>query len=185
MSRLTNKAPDFVVINGEQYPINTNFRDCLNTSIALSKPKEILSDDEKIEILLWNAYDDYVILPDMVTEFASAALDFLQMGKSRSKAVNEKLCDFEIDGEAIYAAFLKTKINLDKMDDMHWWEFMSRFSELPESSYTRRVYLRSQKNKGKLSKEERAECGRIGWDIIDMIQADESTQQADESIFKD
>lgn len=180
MNRLTSKAPDYVVINNAQYPINTNFRDCIHTIIALSNKK--LSNSEKFEIILWNAYDDYVIVPGLELEFAEAALNFLSLNNMKEKTVHEKLIDFEIDAENIYAAFLKSGYDLDQIDDMHWWKWMAIFSEVSECTETRLIYLRSQKNKGKLSKEEREECARIGWHIINMVDYEDTTEDDQELI---
>ena len=181
MSRLTRKSPTSVIIDGEEYPINTDFRDCLNTVIALGDPK--LSSSEKVEIILWNLYDEP---PSNYEEAIKQAIWFLACGKDLDeKEVQQKLCDFEQDGDYIYSALLKKGVDLDRVDDLHWWTFMSHFSEVPESQFTRIVYLRSQSQKGKLTKDERKECARIGWDVINMV--DEETKQQtkkDKEIFE-
>ena len=162
MNRLLQKAPRTVTINGVDYEINTSFRDCLFTIEQLQDPN--FEPEEKLEILINNMYLDDP--PDLL-EAAEKALWFLRCGEEHKETNQPELCDFTQDGTYIYNAFLKADIDLDNAD-MHWWTFMSRFSELPESFFSRLVYLRSQRRKGKLTKEEKAECSRIGYDVIEI-----------------
>lgn len=161
MNRLIERAPSFVEIDGQSFAINTNYIDCLKTVLALQNSD--LTTMERTEILLYNTYSE---TPHNGLEAARKALWFLRCGREQDDRVIAKLCDFAQDDEHIYNALLKKGIDLDKSENMHWWTFMSHFSEIPESTFTRIVYLRNQSNKGKLTKEEKEECARIGWNVI-------------------
>lgn len=162
MNRLLNRAPTSVIIGGKEYEINTSFRDCLYTIDVLQNNE--FEAEEKAEILINNMYEED---PDNIQEALEQAIWFLKCGETERKSKGPELCNFKQDGTYIYNAFLKANVNLD-IEDMHWWTFMSRFSELPESLFTRIVYLRSQQSRGKLTKEEKQECDRIGMEVINV-----------------
>lgn len=179
MNRLTQKSPSTITIDGVEHKINTNFRDCLKTIQALQDKKLTL--DERTGILLYNIYEE---IPANVNQAIEKAILFLRRGKEINDDKNiENLCDFEQDANYIYDAILKKGVDLDKCDDLHWWTFMSYFSEIDESMFSRIVYLRSKNNKGKLTKEEKRECSRIGWDIVRMTSEEELKQRQDDAAF--
>lgn len=164
MNRLINKAPKSITIDGADYKINTNFRDVLQTVQALNDKD--LTDSEKIEILIHNIYDE---IPSDIEKAIKEAISFLRCGKEiDDNKEAENLCDFDKDADYIYQAMLKKGIDLDTHDDLHWWTFMSHFAEIGESTFSRIVYLRMRKNRGKLTKDERKECDSIGWNVINM-----------------
>lgn len=162
INRLLQRAPKSVMIAGTEYAINTSYRDCLFTIEQLQSSE--FEPEEKLEILINNMYLED---PHDLQEAAEKALWFLRCGEEYKESNQPELCDFAQDSVYIYNAFLKSNINLDD-EDMHWWTFMSRFAELPESFFSRLVYLRAQKKKGKLTKDEKSECARIGYDVIEI-----------------
>jgi len=166
MSRLTQRAPETVPIDGIEYKINTGFRGCLLTIAAIGAKE--LTQYEKADILLDNMYDE--IPPDIV-QAIEKAIWFLSGGREPDGKEHPKLCDFDRDADMIYSAMLKKGVDLDAID-MHWWTFLSHYEELPESGFTRVVYLRVQNKRGKLTKEEYKDCDRIGWDVINMKSKD-------------
>lgn len=177
MDRLVQKAPKAVMIDGQRYELNANFRNCLLTAYALED--EELADWEKAEILIENLY--YEPYPENVQEAINQGVKFLMCGDTDRKEIHEKLCDLRLDSSMIYAALLKQGVDLDKSDDMHWWTFMSHFAEIGESTFSRIVYLRQQHHKGKLTKEERQEAHRIGWDIINMVTPEQKEQAKEDA----
>lgn len=173
MNRLLKTAPDRLEIAGVKYKISTGHRTVLKILSAL-KSKD-LQEGDKVDLLLYNLFLDLRKTPitsvsylpyDFKLELVNQAYNFLKCGDDRDKSAEEKpTVDFEQDARHIYNAFLKKGINLDN-EDLHWWHFMGHFSELPECFLTRLMYLRGQNNKGKLTKDEKQECARIGWDIV-------------------
>jgi len=173
MNRLLQAAPDALEAAGARYKINPGYRAVLQV-LAAFKDKE-LAEEDKVDILLYNLFLDLqktpvasvAYLPQAFKmELAQKAHWFLKCGDDKEKALGEKpVLDFQQDAQHIYNAFLKKGINLD-YEDLHWWHFMGHFSELPECFLTRLMYLRGQNNRGKLTKEEKQECSRIGWDIV-------------------
>lgn len=176
IDRLTAPAPKAVVIDGARYELNTGFRNCLLTVYALED--EELTDWEKAEILIENLY--YEPYPENIQEAINQGVKFLACGNTDQRETHEKLCDLRLDSGMIYAALLKQGVDLDK-EDMHWWTFMARFSEIDKSGFNRVVYLRQQYQKGKLTKEERQECDRLGWDVINMVTPEQKAQAREDA----
>lgn len=163
MNRLLQKAVHTVSVDGADYQISTDFRDCIRTVMAIEDNE--LTQDEKRQLVLENIYGDENNWPSDIAEALIKALWFLNGGKEPDGKERKKLFDWDIDADRIHSAMLARGVNLDEID-MHWWTFVSHIPELPESSFTRVVYLRDRHQKGKLSKEERKECDQIGWDVI-------------------
>jgi len=167
-----DKAPDSLTVDGKDYKINTGFRGCILTFQALQAGD--LTDWERTEILLENIYCEP---PDNIPEAVERAIWFLSGGKPQEKSDKPQIInyDFEQDADLIYSAFLKKNVDLDSVD-MHWWTFLSHFAELPESAFTYIAYLRTQYKRGKLTKEERKDCDRIGWDVIKMLTEEQRAE---------
>ena len=168
MLRLVERAPTSLMIGGREYPVDTDYVSCLLTVLAL-QDAELLA-EERVELLLDNLYD---CVPHDPLEAVRQGLWFLRCGRDGDNRDVKKLCDFAQDGDYIYNALLKKGVDLDKCEKMHWWTFVAHFSEIPESAFTRIVYLRERRNRGKLTKDERAECARIGWNVIDLNPAND------------
>lgn len=196
MSRLIQKPTNTIQIGTHELKINTSHRDCLAANMALEDSGLTL--DEKLETLLYNIYKvnfpdirDTVIpndneslcmaiilvnnaLYDMfgdkdISQIALAALGHLRCGMEHdeNKPI-DNIFSFTQDGELLYDAFLLKGINLDEVD-LTWREFIGHFRELPKDCLLCRVmYLRSQLKKDKATKEEKEECARIGWSVINL-----------------
>lgn len=179
MSRLIHKAPSTVVVDGVCLAVETDFRVCLQTVLALGDGT--LTGEEKLDILLHNLFDQP---PENPAEAARQGLAFLRCNKEAEGAANQPpLCDFAQDDGYIYAAMLKKGIDLDAVDTMHWWTFMAHFAELPESTFKRLVYLRSRQAQGKLSKEEKEEIAQYGQGVVTLAnpQAEQHRRQAEQA----
>lgn len=177
MSRLTSRPPVSAIIDGEEYPLNTNYRNCLLSIAALEDVG--LSDWEKADILISNHYSEPY--PKDTDAAVKHVIDYLTQNRdlSKEKNRNKALC-FEQDGQMIYDALLSKGINLDE-SQISFWGFMAHLRELPKDCMLCRViYLRLQQSRGKLSKSERAECARVGWDVINI--RDSAAEQLDADI---
>lgn len=150
---LTEKLPT----KYKGYHINTDFKCGIKISLALDDWQ--LGDEERALTALSLLYGEGI--PDN----ANIALDglrwFLSCGREAEKAsysdiddvdnakeeVNVKgddiAFDFEIDAANIYAAFLKN-YNIDLTNtDMHWFQFISLFSNLKDTSLNDIMYYRT------------------------------------------
>lgn len=200
MNRLIDANPVEVEINGRMVPINTDYKDALLAnrelgrrgidqaesrklllfymyeSYGIREQEQDMTLDDQVDLFLELFLDEIGADPNAIREAVDKALWFLRCGEevNTSRSHEAPLVDFEIDNRRIYDAFLKLGIVLSPSTKMHWWDFCSRFSELPECRVTRLAYLRHMRQKGKkMSKEELEECARIGWDAINMVSAED------------
>ena len=127
--------PEFISIDGIEYPINTDFRvaiECLN----------IVDDDEindferaiAVSVLL---FGENVPICEKTIELATK---YLQCGETTETQVSRKKdMDFEQDKPFIYASFMSDyKIDLSSIN-MHWWQFCDLISGLTEYSVLNRI----------------------------------------------
>ena len=150
---LTEKLPT----KYKGYHINTDFKCGIKISLALDDWQ--LGDEERVLTALSLLYGEGI--PDDMNVALDGLRWFLTCGKEADKAsysdiddvdnakesVNVKgddiSFDFEVDASNIYAAFLKNyNIDLTKKD-MHWFQFITLFSNLKNTSLNDMMYYRT------------------------------------------
>lgn len=136
---LIDELPSSVSIDSKEYPISTNFRTFILFEILLSDKD--LSQQEKLqEVVNLIFLDDKP--PHISESVIDAIIDFYKCGKSetrKQKAVKKRMqtsqkavYDFEWDDAYIYSAFLTVYgIDLNEIDELHWWKFRAMFDGLP------------------------------------------------------
>jgi len=153
MNILVDLLPTTVIINKVEYEIISNFR----TSIlfALLMGDNEVEESQKIEqslelyypILSTNSSNttikakqnnllkNYEEAIDKIMWFYKCGEEIKSSKKSSSKSNNIKLYDFEQDGNFIFSSFY-TQYHLDLQDVeyLHWWKFMSLFNSLQENT---------------------------------------------------
>lgn len=167
MNILLENCPTAVEINGIEYDINTDFRVGINIMLAFEDPELTLYEKQLIMLNLL-----YPKIPKNIKKAVEMAVKFLNCGEdSKSSAADreERLYSFEYDAKYIYSAIKQTHgIDLEQTDYLHWWKFVYMFMDLREDCFFSRIlYYRRQKSKGKLTKEEAEYCNRIR-DIIEL-----------------
>lgn len=148
---LTTKLPKSVLVNGAEIGINTDFRFSLKTILAFED--EELTMQEKIYILFMNLYG--YIPEENAQDYLDKAIWFINCGETfKENVANQpRMYSFAKDNKYIYIA-MKQSLNVN-FDNLHWWDFVNYFMAIDENSFFARIlYLRKQKAKGKLTKEE-------------------------------
>jgi hypothetical protein len=177
---LTDELPDSVEIDGKEYLLNTDFRNCLNIMLAYGDAN--LTDDEKYQIMLVNLYP---VIPDNIEAAIEKALMFLDEGKKPSGKGDSKprVYSWSKDANMIYSAFKQTH-NIDlTVEKMHWWKFVALFMDLgANTAFSSIVNLRSRVKSNKATKEEKAAAHELG----DLFEIDEQQEDimSDEDIEK-
>jgi len=166
MSRLTDfrsAPPEAVEIDGVQYTLSGNFRNCILTIQALLDDN--LAEWEKVEIVISNMYAEPP--PENTGEAVRLAVNYLMQNRvaTEDDLARPAVIDFAKDGQLIYDAFLLKGINLDN-SDMTYWEFLAHLRELPEGCVLSRFVHWRLTPWGKLTKEEREQIGKIGHDAV-------------------
>ena len=155
MSLLTSPLPDFVLIDGAEYLINTDFR------VSIAFEEIILSgralEQEAMVKALQMYYPD---IPLNITAAVERLLWFYQCGKEGEKGVgsanSKRIYSFEYDSEYIYAAFLdQYRIDLQETN-LHWWKFKALFHALKEDNQIVKIMgYRAVSITNKMSKEQK------------------------------
>lgn len=162
MNILIDLLPDTVIINNNEYEIESNFR----TSILF----ELMFEDRDLrqEELIYNALNLY--FPNQKPQDLKMAIQAIMWFFSCGKLFNEgqdggqrggnkvqKIYSFEHDAEYIYSAFLtQYGIDLQDIEYLHWWKFRAMFNSLNEDlKISKIMHFRSVRIDNKMSKEEK------------------------------
>lgn len=175
MNILTDALPDAVEIDGEEYPINTDFRAALR--VILAYEDEELTAIEKQIITLQNLYPEQppntAAAVEMAGKFLNGGMEQGEAGEARQP----RLYSFGKDSGLIYAAFRQTHgIDLSSAD-LHWWQFLALFMDLgADTAFCNLVGLRKRIKTGKATKEE-LRAYREMRDVIDLPEPDTRTAE--------
>lgn len=160
MNLLTQDLPVKIDVDGEIINIDYDYKNCVQ--IILAWEDKGLTAHEKMIITVDRLYET---VPKNIEVALKKAMLFLNVGEEQDELENElktpkpRVYSFEKDSKYLFSAIdqvLNGKLSEGK--PVHWWVFSLAFMEIPESCLMSRIiYLRTQKNKGKLSKEEKAQ----------------------------
>lgn len=166
MNILLDLLPETVEIGDVEYPINTDFR--ISILFELMMQDGSLSNKEKMQEAIRLYYPE---IPHDLEEAVEKLIWFYRCGKVEKAEKNtasqededtdmqERLVySFEHDDRYIYAAFLSDYgIDLQDVEDLHWWKFRAMFLALNDSCEFKKIMgYRSMKITSKMSKEQRA-----------------------------
>ena len=134
MSILTQKLPDSIVVNGEAYPIRTDFRVWLQFTELMLSARPAAEKTVQMLVLLFEALPcDFCATWEAVLAFY-AGCDREQKKGGAERAAAKRIYDFEADGAYIYAAFLQ-QYHIDlQTAALHWWSFRALFHALGEET---------------------------------------------------
>lgn len=139
MNLLYEKLPGSVKIDGQEYPVYTDFRNWIQIEILLSE--KCGYDSIAKAILLC-----YKKLPQSVAGAVRGIADFLSMGNINRRSEPERkkpVYSFEHDGAYIYSAFRRCYgIDLSGAD-LHWWQFKTLFMGLEDCRFTKIMQYRA------------------------------------------
>jgi hypothetical protein len=172
--------PTELCVNGKQYSIRTDYRDCLTILTAFNDVNLTL--EEKVYVTLDVLYKDAVPQNDMVEAY-NQAVWFLNCGDTvNSPNTSAPLYDWEQDERLIFSAVNKVagkEVRSEKY--MHFWTFMALFNEIGESSFSLVITIRNKKRKNiKLEKYEK-DFYRDNKELVDLkvnLTAEEEEEQS-------
>jgi hypothetical protein len=153
---LANALPETEIVEGEAYPINTDYR--VWVQFELNITKFIKTDDERLIIECLKLCFVKKLPPTLALAF-NALLDFYKgiekkengLGGGKNTGESKRVYCFEHDCELVYAAFLSQyNIDLTEVGNLHWWKFKAMFKGLEESNVICKIMgYRSYKGKDK------------------------------------
>ena len=141
--------PDTVEFGGQEWKINTDFRDVLNILTAFEDPE--LTNEEKAYICLVNIYPDFEEIPkNLMQQAYDSAIEFIDHGHPDDKKPSKKTMDWEQDAPLIFPAVNRVAgFETRSADYIHWWTFMGYFMEIKDSTYSTVLSLRQKKARGR------------------------------------
>jgi hypothetical protein len=163
MNILIDLLPKSVEIGGAEYEINFDFRTSILFEMMMQDYQ--LSDKEKI---LKSLELYYPIIPEDIDKNINEAIDkalwFYRGGKDiknqssqAGDGKSKKIYSFEYDDEYIYSAFLdQYNMDLQDVEDLHWWKFKAMFKALREDNEIVKIMgYRAMTIDNKMSKEQK------------------------------
>lgn len=151
--------PETVDIDGAEYRINSDFR--------ISILFELLMQDDEVgkrQKLIQGLQLYYPEIPHNVTMAVDKMIWFYRCGKETGSGGHgsgsgraKQIYSFEYDDDYIYAAFLEQYgIDLQDIEELHWWKFRALFRGLSEDTeFVKIMGYRSVKTTSNMSKEQR------------------------------
>lgn len=177
MNVLIDGLPTAAEIDGVEYELNTDYRIGLQIMTAFEDPD--LTGFEKQAVMLQLLYP---VVPPDARRASELAVKFLNCGQEAKLIDDEpdttRYYSWSQDARYIMAAIEQTyHIDLST-SNLHWWRFSYMFLDLQEDCFfSRLIYLRKQKAKGKLTKEEK-EWYYSMREIVDLPEIYTSEEQA-------
>ena len=168
MNYLLDKLPHAVLIDGKAVPIHTDFRVCLRVVQALED--ERLMEHEKLTVLLTLLYPEP---PENTALAIEQGLKFLNLGEDMNASKTHPAAVYSLNKDSIYiyTAFKSTfNIDLNSVENLHWWKFRSLFADL--------ISLRSRQRTGKLTDSEK-EFVRRNPELLSLSEPKQSTAVQD------
>lgn len=151
--------PETVEIDGVEYQINSDFR--------ISILFELLMQDDEVgkrQKLMSGLRLYYPVVPQNLTEAVDKMIWFYRCGREAEEdrpgksggGRAKQVYSFQYDDDYIYAAFLEQYgIDLQDVEDLHWWKFRALFKGLREDTEIVKIMgYRSIEITSKMSKEQ-------------------------------
>ncbi|WP_346935307.1 bacteriophage Gp15 family protein [Clostridium sp.] len=136
MNILIDLLPTKIEIDGEEYEINSNFRESILFELMM-QDKSITEEDKIIQAL--ELY--YPILPKDLNKAIEGILWFYRCGKdevinkNKGTGKSTNVYSYDYDDDYIYSAFLdQYGVDLQDIEYLHWWKFRAMFKSLKEDN---------------------------------------------------
>ena len=136
MNILIDLVPTTIEIDGEEYEINSNFRESILFELMM-QDNSISEEDKIIQAL--ELY--YPKLPKDLNQAIEKILWFYRCGKDEVENKNKgtgkstNVYSYDYDDDLIYSAFLdQYNIDLQDIEYLHWWKFKAMFKSLKEDN---------------------------------------------------
>lgn len=137
MNILIDALPDYIMVDGKKYCVNTDFRIWLEFDRTMRLNNLSIKDKFMMIVKLCFDKERCKVLPDDAQKTADALLNFFlcQTVRKSDKDGEKKnnILDFSYDSQYIYSAFLtQYGIDLLSVPYMHWYIFSALFKGLEE-----------------------------------------------------
>lgn len=192
MNILIDELPDTVMVGGEEYEIRTDFRISMLFELLMQDGSVEPADKTKQALELY-----YPVIPGNYKEAVEALLWFYKCGKAdnpqkqkiNARKSKTRVYSFEYDDDYIYAAFMtQYGIDLQDVEDLHWWKFRAMFNSLTnQCEFVKIMEYRSIDLKDDMPKEQKSfyrKMKRI-YALPSMDDEDERTNAIADALMSD
>lgn len=192
MNILIDELPGTVMVSGREYEIRTDFRISMLFEILMQDGKVEPKDKTRQALELY-----YPVIPEDIKKAVDALLWFYKCGKAdnpqkqriNARKSKSRVYSFEYDDDYIYAAFMtQYGIDLQDVENLHWWKFRSMFNSLTnQCEFVKIMEYRSIDLREDMPKEQKAfyrKMKRI-YALPSMDDEDEKTNAIAEALMGD
>jgi len=189
---LIDELPGTVMVSGREYEIRTDFRISMLFEILMQDGKVEPKDKTRQALELY-----YPVIPEDIKKAVDALLWFYKCGKAdnpqkqriNARKSKSRVYSFEYDDDYIYAAFMtQYGIDLQDVENLHWWKFRSMFNSLTnQCEFVKIMEYRSIDLREDMPKEQKAfyrKMKRI-YALPSMDDEDEKTNAIAEALMGD
>lgn len=181
---MIGELPKTLVVNGKEYPIRTDYRDCLTILSAFTDRD--LSTEEQVIITLEILYKEPVPKEDLMEAYEKAVW-FLNLGNMVEKPqTSAPLYNWNQDEQLIFSAVNKVAgKEIRAVEYLHFWTFMGLFNEIGEGSFATVISIRNKKRKNQKLEKWEKEFYRNNKEMVDLkIQLTEEEQAEQDEVAK-
>ena len=169
MEKIIWALPTSVDVNGTEYEIQSDYRAVLDILTALSDNE--LGDRDKTIVALEIFYPGFDEMP--VSDYQEAlnqCFRFIDRGQEKKERKREPaLMSWEQDFDMIIAPINRIAgCEVRALEYVHWWTFLSWYSEIGDCFFAQVVRIRDKKARGKSLDKQDREFYRRNRDVIDL-----------------
>ena len=125
------KYPTYVIINGERFDINTDFRIAIKCNEIAED--ETIYNEERALAIIYLLFGEKGLKSNYLKELLEKAKMFLSCGKELKKSNEKPDMDYIEDMDYVEASFMSDyRIDLSEIK-MHWWKFNKLINGLSNS----------------------------------------------------
>lgn len=159
MNILLDLLPESVIVDDQEYPVLTNFRDWILFDLLIKSDK--LKEEEKpSQMLAWYAGEPPPherAIPPLLVFYSCGKEPESEKPEERVLKSSPIVMDFDADAGRILSAFRETySINLLDVEYMHWWEFKALLDGVGKDTELMRVIGYRAADTSGLSKQQKA-----------------------------
>lgn len=178
---MIGSLPRSLTVNGKEYPIRSDYRDCLTIISAFTDPN--LTIEEQVAITLRIMYKEPVPNDDVLEAYEQAVW-FLNCGDTINKPhTSAPLYSWSQDEQLIFSAVNKVAgKEVRAVEYLHFWTFMGLFNEIGEGSFSTVISIRNKKRKHKQLEKWEKEFYRNNKELVDLkvVLSEEEQKEQDE-----
>lgn len=186
--------PESLIINENEYPIRSDYRNVLDIFEMFSDVD--IEPSDRYMIAIYMMYEDFASAEDVekaaangfdVEEAYRQLLWFISCGKPKDKGkkIERPVYDWNKDEQMIFSAVNKAAgKEVRSALYMHWWTFMGYFNEIGEGLFSYITSIRNKiNNNKKLDKDEYEFCKK-NKDLIEIKPPKTAEEQQQENEYQ-